>query len=60
MDPSIGRLKFVRKSWSEADGGRLVFEEVPTEPCNVEFFNDANGGEDSPFFELTEHSRSNA
>ena len=60
-DPSYGKIKFYRKSWSETqtlDGGIIEekkgdfidWDEIKTRPCNQDDFNYGEGATDSKFF----------
>ena len=45
VDPEIGTLKMIMKSWNVSDEtkGRIEFEEIKSRQCNEDDFNDLKG-----------------
>ena len=45
IDPEIGTLKMIMKSWNVSDEtkGKITFEPIKTRKCNEDDFNDLEG-----------------
>ena len=53
-DPSIGRLKFVKKSFGWTDTERVEFRDVETQVCNQKELLEGGDTASSHFYELAE------